>query len=259
VREQWLRFAHVLMLALIIWSAFAFVHGVLSEVGGWTWVYLAQLFLLAYLALWLGSLHLMLSPRWLPWGEVVQSHAAVVSLSLLWWLTFPDFLSAKLWGAWSGVASPMQSSLWMVMTLPSVAIVLGLAIWHKQRTTALGLRVAWHRWGDGLLLLLLITLLVNLWVPNGVASYMAIAFNILFFAITLWFIYVGTAVKNRQMINLGFIFFAVGLLSRYVDFFWTLLDRSLFFMVGGVLLIMVAAVLDHRRRTVLSDLKRSGA
>ena len=42
------------------------------------------------------------------------------------------------------------------------------------------------------------------------------------------------------MVNLGFLTFALTILRLYFDTFWLLFDRSLFFMVGGLLVIALA-------------------
>jgi uncharacterized membrane protein len=50
------------------------------------------------------------------------------------------------------------------------------------------------------------------------------------------------------MVNLSFAFFALTLLSRYFDTFWSLLNRSYFFMLGGLLLIGGGLFLERERR-----------
>jgi uncharacterized membrane protein len=196
-----------------------------------------------------------LSDRFTEWAETLRQYAAVAGLVVLWVLTFPDLLTAKAFMSGGGEIRPAADVEWIIVTLLMLAAVIGLAIWHRQRTLRLNTREAWHTWGQGVLLLILTCLVVNLFVPGNHGNLMAIAFNAAFFTSTLWLIYAGTHLDSRHLVNLGFMFFAVGILARYFDLFWKLLDRSFFFMAGGLLLIAVAAILDRKRRQMMAGMK----
>ena len=57
------------------------------------------------------------------------------------------------------------------------------------------------------------------------------------------------------LINLALAFFVATLIARYTDIFWRLLPRSLFFIVGGLLLIAGGVFLERKRRIVLDNLR----
>lgn len=254
IREGWVRFAHLLMVALLLWSAFAYAHFV-SDYRTAGVVYLTQIFFLVYLGLFIAGLHLELSHRFSDWAETMRQYAAVAGLASLWALTFPDLLAAKHFIAGQGSVRPAADTQWLGVTLAILAVVASLAIWHRGRTQQLGVREGWHIWGDGILLLILGCLVVNLFLPGSYGSQMAIAFNAVFFLAALWLVYAGMHLDSRHLVNLGFMFFALGVLSRYFDFFWEMLDRSLFFMAGGLLLMAVAAILDRKRRQLMAGMK----
>ncbi|MCF7821170.1 MAG: DUF2157 domain-containing protein [Mariprofundaceae bacterium] len=255
VREGWSRFAHLLMIALLLWSISTYAYFITEFRGGGSVVYLTQLYFLFYLTLFVSGLHLELSTRLNEWAETLRQYAAVAGLVALWALTFPDLLSAKLFISGRGGVRPAADIEWITVTLLMLAVVIGLALWHRQRTLSLNARETWHVWGQGVLGLILTCLVVNLFVPGNHGSLMAIAFNAVFFTATLWLIYAGTHLDSRHLVNLGFMFFAVGILARYFDLFWKLLDRSFFFMAGGLLLIAVAAILDRKRRQMMAGMK----
>lgn len=83
---------------------------------------------------------------------------------------------------------------------------------------------------------------------------MAIAFNLLFFAGMPWLIYAGMHTDDRFLVNLAFVFFGITLLTRYFDTFRTLLNRSYFFMVGGLLLIAGGYVPERKRRQITASI-----
>ena len=53
---------------------------------------------------------------------------------------------------------------------------------------------------------------------------------------------------DERYINAGLLVVAIGLLTRYVDVFWSLLAGSAFFIIGGLLLLAVAFALERMRR-----------
>ena len=51
-----------------------------------------------------------------------------------------------------------------------------------------------------------------------------------------------------QIVNTGMFWLSALILVRYFDFFWDLLPRSLFFMVGGLILVLGGIALEKKRR-----------
>ena len=88
----------------------------------------------------------------------------------------------------------------------------------------------------------------------GIAA-LAALFNLLFFGGLVWLIYVGIAAHDRGLVNLAFAFFALGILARYLDTFWTLLGRSYFFLGGGLVLIVAGIILERSRRRITRALE----
>ena len=70
----------------------------------------------------------------------------------------------------------------------------------------------------------------------------------------LWLIYAGMHSDDRFLVNLAFVFFGVVLITRYFDTFWSLLNRSFFFMVGGLVLIAGGYFLERKRRQITADI-----
>ena len=62
---------------------------------------------------------------------------------------------------------------------------------------------------------------------------------------------------DRFVVNLGFLTFALTILRLYFDTFWLLFDRSLFFMVGGLLVIALGWGLERKRRNLIDDLREA--
>ena len=78
-----------------------------------------------------------------------------------------------------------------------------------------------------------------------------ISFNIILFLLILGSIYMGYAKREKTLVNLGMIAFGVAIFSRYIEYLWDVLNGYLFFIIGGVLLIGLAIVLEKNRRKII--------
>ncbi len=70
----------------------------------------------------------------------------------------------------------------------------------------------------------------------------------------MWLVYVGLHLNDRFLVNLAFVFFALAVLARYFDTFWTLMNRSFFFMAGGLLLLIGGYALERGRRKLTGQI-----
>jgi uncharacterized membrane protein len=85
-------------------------------------------------------------------------------------------------------------------------------------------------------------------------------FNILFTFEIVGLIILGFIRRYPTYVNIGLLFFALDVVARYFDFFWELLPRSLFFILGGLLLLFGGILLERKRRKILAsfDIEEAG-
>jgi uncharacterized membrane protein len=81
--------------------------------------------------------------------------------------------------------------------------------------------------------------------------------NLVLVAALILLIAEGYRRDDRFVVNLGFLAFALTILRLYFDTFWLLFDRSLFFMVGGLLVIALGWLLERKRRHLIDDLREA--
>lgn len=72
--------------------------------------------------------------------------------------------------------------------------------------------------------------------------------NLLLFGESIGLILFGIASRTKAYLNLGLAFFLILVLCRYFDSYWEYLPRSLFFVLGGLLLLVLGYVLEKKRR-----------
>lgn len=252
-RWHWRAAAHLALISLIYWSWDTF-WSVSSQVfldkeNVRNLVFLAQIYFFAYLGLFILGMLMTTSERFRDFADLVQRYGAFASLSGLFALTFPDnvlFLSER------GVAG----TGWIGATLVVFAVTTRLAWYHRSRTLGTAIRARFMDWGWYLMGGLALLMLVNLFVSADYGGVIAVLFNLAFFTGLIWLMNAGQHAGNAFVVNLAFIFFALGILARYFDTFWSLMNRSLFFMVGGLLLLAGGYFLESRRRAMVSKIGR---
>ncbi|UEM21599.1 DUF2157 domain-containing protein [Skermanella mucosa] len=129
---------------------------------------------------------------------------------------------------------------------------------------AAGAAVVWRR--DGGLLAggaaaLAAILLADALVPPESHGISLILLNLVLVGALIGMIAEGYRREDRFTVNLGFLAFALTLLRLYFDTFWLLLDRALFFIFGGLLVMALGWLFERKRRLLVGGggSKRSAA
>jgi uncharacterized membrane protein len=244
-QNKWKAALHLAMIALLFWSWFVFIEAP----DRYARLYLIQVCFLAYLALFIVGRVMRTYNNLTVFSGTVQAYSIVASLFSLYALTFPELNRGLASWMTNSPARAAASTTWLLITAGALIIVLLAAWWNHRRTENID-RPAYLNWGYGVLALTIMLEVINLFLPGRYGGPMAILYNLLFFGGIIWLIYAGVHGGDRALVNLSFFFFALGLLSRYFDTFWTLLNRSYFFMAGGLLLIAGGYFLERQRRTL---------
>lgn len=88
---------------------------------------------------------------------------------------------------------------------------------------------------------------------NGVLW--AIIFNVAVFFELLGLIFSGYLRRETWLINLGALFLFLLIFVKYVDWFFTFLDKSIFFIGAGALLFVVGWFMEKGRRMMIATIK----
>lgn len=240
VRGRWHVAMHGAMIGLLVWSLFTFF----AIAERWAIpLLLTQVYFLLYLALFIVAMALERMGTFERLPHIVQRYAAFAALTALYPLTFPRLLDDR----------SDAAGIWLVITLAAMVLVVASAWWHR-RLTAGGERPAFLTWGWGVLALVLALMVINLTYSGKGYGLLALAFNLAFFATLVWLLFAAVHSGNRWLVNQAFFFFALTLLTRYFDTFWTLMDRSLFFMGGGLALLFGGWWLERQRRRLTREI-----
>jgi uncharacterized membrane protein len=173
----------------------------------------------------------------------------VALLALIYIFTFDEPWSAMIDAGVESYAAPPVVYASVLLALLPVAAQWLMRPRHAESHIETGIEVT----------LLGLAAVVATW--PGWTGY-AIVFNAAYFAIAGGIVTRGYLRGDERYVNAGLILIALGLLTRYVDVFWSLLAGSAFFIIGGLLLLGVAFALERMRRGLvraMSDSPPSGS
>lgn len=250
-RRRWLAALRVACWSLLGWFLLLALADDIFDRG---WIAgermaLWQLYVFAGLALYIVARGLSWSPSWSRYTPPLVTAGAVWAVTALLVLSFPRLHRIGV----SAGFEPLLSSTWLVLTVVLLLLIAGLMAWRYHDTEIVSL--PWYRRGAFVWLVLAGALAVaNVALAGEFGGWAALGYNVLAFAGAVWLVLTGVERRELRLVNLGFVFFAVLLLARYVDTFWTLLDRSWFFMLGGAALLAGGLVLERSRRRLTAGI-----
>ncbi|HAV42869.1 TPA: hypothetical protein DCX15_02495 [bacterium] len=106
------------------------------------------------------------------------------------------------------------------------------------------------------LILLLTLIILTLSFPNVI--FYGLILNIMLLFISVGSIFLGYYTRDALLANLGFLFFAVHFITRYIDWTWRYLPRSVFFIIAGSILLSGGLWLEKRRKRIIERIKADG-
>ena len=247
IQHSWKYAAWLGSLGFFAWCAISLFF--LAEESNADPAHVLQVGLLVCLAIFLLGIAIERLVRLQLLGDPLQRLASLVGLLCFYGLTIRGVHGID---SYVFAAPAAASTEWVIGTFVAALLVtIMFALLHRlmpkrERTPDVV-------WGYVLLLATVVLMLGNLFLPDveGAVIWVYLAFNILFLAAVVWLIYTGYRSSDRFRVNIGFLFFAIALLTLYFDSFWALLDRSFFFMGAGVLLIGGGYLLERQRRRLV--------
>jgi uncharacterized membrane protein len=178
-----------------------------------------------------------------PFARAMRADFLLAALIGAFVFTFPDFAPR--------LAQPATDLAAWLAALAGVVALYGGGIASLARNSELPPRRL--RLGLALALAFAALVAVEVILPRG-DGLPALFWNAMFLGVLYWVGDLGMRHGDRMLVNRAFTGFAIWLLARYFDTFWTLLDRALFFMAGGALLLAVGGWLERRRRALMRDI-----
>lgn len=144
------------------------------------------------------------------------------------------------------------------ISLGVLALVLTVFAWLRQRLTV------WEAAGSILIGLVFAFLALSgyqtwftgeAFTPTGFLW--TVIFNAVCFFVSIGYILMGMVKNEEWPINLGVVLICIFIVIKYFDWMFSFLDKSVFFVGAGLLLLGLGLFLERGRRNLLSHLKKS--
>lgn len=186
--------------------------------------------------------------------RLVALPVILISLFLLTFNTFSGSYTNGFVGAYSIAAYLRNLSpffkMWVTLTgLAGVAIAF---FNYRQRFS--GKNIHLFEFISSSVLIGCALMLMHL--PSETNIYMAL-FNMLFVGLVGAVIYFGFEHEDAQLTNMGLRCAGLFILAKYFDFFWGLMPRSIFFILGGLILVFGGMYLERFRAKALNQFERT--
>ncbi len=177
-------------------------------------------------------------------ARAVRADLLLAGLAGVFAFTFADFGSRYSEAAVE--LAPWLAGLAVATALYAIGII---QLVRSSELAPLRLRI-----GSALALAFAAMLAVEVMMPrnNGLS---ALIWNALFLGLLYWIGDLGIRRGEPKLLSYAFMGFSAWLLARYFDAFWSLLDRALFFIAGGLLLLAVGGWLERRRKTLMQRMQ----
>ncbi len=257
IQANWRSALHACVFALVLWSVFAWSYS-WSYRSAWSPLYAVEFFFLGYLSLFELGLVAANLPRIAIAAKLLQRYGVLAVLLCAYALSFPDLYDYAA-DAFERTGTVQRTEgAWPVVFMLAVLAV--LVAWHRVRVRGAALP-GYLAFGQGLIVACVVFILATLaLIPDmrgDDGGAFALVFNLLYFAGLAWLVWAGTSRGDRFLVNAAFAFFALLLFTRYIDTFWTLMNRSFFFMAGGALLLAGGWLLERQRRTLTQRIREA--
>jgi uncharacterized membrane protein len=186
------------------------------------------------------------------------------------WVFIP-LLALYTWGDWvkkRDLATPMQSSVIIFTFAFDLFIVMftGAGEFLSHSDTFLA---PWIPFILASVVLFAISMLFKIrsgrvltgfeWILTPPLLYVTPHSDVMYLLVTFFFslflLWRGYVEEWRFKINLGTVLFLISTMTAYSKLTWDFMDKSLFFIIGGVLLLLLSWVLNNRRRQFIQDTK----
>ncbi|MGE5396177.1 MAG: DUF2157 domain-containing protein [Chitinophagales bacterium] len=171
------------------------------------------------------------------------------TLGCLFALTFHDLYDKTIFSSSDLSVIMLHPRIVLAVLLLAVLASIGL-ISHRPRfreaLNSLGLI-----WLINFILLIFVLIPINRSVITD--PIMPIVMNLVLFFSVIFILWLGNKHQNRFVLNSGLVFFYLQVISRYFDFAYSYMDRSIFFIVGGVLLVILGIILNRQRARMVTN------
>lgn len=179
-------------------------------------------------------------------GKVVGNSTILFIVFLLTFSEIADWL-AEIFPTSYGLEDLIETGVIELLALAVIALTLAIVFFVKTDTN-------WKKRPELLAELALILIFVCFMLVPAAGIFIYV-FNIYFITYIVLLMRLGYQTSDASTVNKALYWFGLYIFTRYIEWFWDLLPQSMFFFVGGVLLIGGGVYLEKKRRSIAKTLQ----
>jgi uncharacterized membrane protein len=172
-------------------------------------------------------------------SEKVKDASAAFKFMGLQAVLFVLFI--RTFGSWESKGEEIVPVIYALLGIVFLAVLLSKSLRLKITNFQTGMSLA------VISFLMAGITLIAIYSPMSKEVYIGF-FNIVFLGLLVLLLYAGYNSEDIEIVNTAMFWFIPLIFARYFDFFWELLPRSFFFMLGGLALLTISVVLERKRR-----------
>jgi len=88
-------------------------------------------------------------------------------------------------------------------------------------------------------------------------AFLYFLYVLVLFVLSLWSVWMGVLCQNARLLNYGIAAAAIIITIQYFSWSFLLLDKSLAFIIGGILLIVMTLLIERKRKKLISTFTAS--
>ncbi|MDP7619202.1 MAG: DUF2157 domain-containing protein [Dehalococcoidia bacterium] len=236
----------------LILSTLVLIAWYVSLLGRWDVDFISgpstlALFALGAMILWAGETQGS-AERTRPFAPVLTTTGLIVSMFLIFMLAHVEI--------WRGIDDPDDAAsfgneptafaLSLGVIVVSAVTLIAAGLWRRRDSRVVVAQAVGTVGAFSFMAVMFLT------TPFSDGASYAIMFNGLAVAMIVWAVVVGLWSQREAFVNTGLAFAGLLILARYLDLSFTLFDRSLVFIGGGLVLIGAAYGLERARKLLLA-------
>jgi len=208
----------------------------------------------------IGALHYIVS-GWESLGRMYRFVGINIVMIFLFTLTFRFGIEMY---AWQNLHGEFGTTRWLSIMFGAVCLLtLACAAFRYMKQPVKGVRLLEHILSFALIGAAVVFFM---WPPEEVAvslpafhssitlnapmmqTIYAILFNVLLGAMIMLLFFVGYYREDIVLINSAVVWSCLWIVVRYYDFFWDQFSRTVFFLVGGAMFLLLGIIIEKKRR-----------
>ena len=177
-------------------------------------------------------------------GKVLRLLGIKIFLFFLFWLSFLD-ISKEIFDEMNNVISNSDAFFWKNLFLATLSAAMG-SYFFLQKSRPLSEVF-------GFILALITGVCALLVFDYGAFFLFTIWANILFIFTIGALLKEGYQARNLEAVNFATFGIGIFLFGKYIDLFFDVFDTTLFFFVGGIVLVAGGIFLERKRRVITAS------